>query len=175
MNTPNITPEMDKSAVLDEVERYTRELGLTITDEDRQRPWGGFFVIAPESTNAFIETFFPEVDREDIYRYGSELGPKILVVQPGEQLSWQYHHRRAELWKAIAGPVGVLISKTDEKPDAHLVLNPGELTQHDTEVRHRLIGLENWGVLAEIWQHSDPNQPSDESDIVRLEDNYGRN
>ena len=40
--------------------------------------------------------------------------------------------------------------------------------------RHRLIGLNDFAVLAEIWQHTDSNNPSDENDIVRLSDDYGR-
>ncbi|NBC66802.1 MAG: hypothetical protein GVY07_14240 [Bacteroidetes bacterium] len=40
--------------------------------------------------------------------------------------------------------------------------------------RHRLIGLQNWGVVAEIWQHTDSSDPSDEEDIVRLDDDFGR-
>jgi mannose-6-phosphate isomerase len=40
--------------------------------------------------------------------------------------------------------------------------------------RHRLVGLEDWGVIAEIWQHTDASNPSDESDIVRVQDDFGR-
>ena len=40
--------------------------------------------------------------------------------------------------------------------------------------RHRLIGLDNYGVVAEIWQHTDKNNPSDEEDIVRVQDDFGR-
>ena len=40
--------------------------------------------------------------------------------------------------------------------------------------RHRLVGLEDWAVLAEIWQHTDLEKPSDEDDIVRVEDDFGR-
>jgi len=40
--------------------------------------------------------------------------------------------------------------------------------------RHRLIGLNDFGVVAEIWQHTDVNNPSDENDIVRIQDDYGR-
>jgi hypothetical protein len=29
-------------------------------------------------------------------------------------------------------------------------------------------------MVAEIWQHTDPNHPSDEDDIVRLQDDFGR-
>jgi mannose-6-phosphate isomerase len=40
--------------------------------------------------------------------------------------------------------------------------------------RHRLLGLNEWGIIAEIWQHTDATDPSDEDDIVRLQDDYGR-
>ena len=39
---------------------------------------------------------------------------------------------------------------------------------------HRLVGLSNWGIIAEIWQHTDPEKPSDEEDIVRVQDDFGR-
>ncbi|MEM6380230.1 MAG: phosphoheptose isomerase, partial [Bacteroidota bacterium] len=79
----------------------------------------------------------------------------------------------AERWRVLEGPVGVAISETDEQPD------PGVYQSDDVIVlaqgtRHRLIGLEGWGVVAEIWQHTDPNEPSDESDIVRVQDDFQR-
>ena len=40
--------------------------------------------------------------------------------------------------------------------------------------RHRLIGLDDYSVVAEIWQHTDPNNPSDEDDIIRVQDDFGR-
>ena len=40
--------------------------------------------------------------------------------------------------------------------------------------RHRLIGLDDYGVVAEIWQHTDKKNPSDEEDIVRVQDDFGR-
>ena len=47
-----------------------------------------------------------------------------------------------------------------------IVLEKGE--------RQRLIGLEGWGGVAEFWQHTDPDHPSDEDDIVRVQDDYSR-
>lgn len=166
----NITkPEVFKA-----VEEQLGELSLKISDTDDQRPWGGFFVIDSESENDFIDTFFPEINKDEIYKYGSELSPKILLVEPNQKLSWQYHNRRAELWKAVIGPVGVMVSKDDEQPDSPSTLNSNEIVEHGNQIRHRLVGLDNWGVVAEIWQHTDPSEPSDESDIIRLEDSYGR-
>ena len=50
----------------------------------------------------------------------------------------------------------------------------GDQIRLKKEERHRLIGLSDFAVIAEIWQHTDPNNPSDENDIVRLSDDYGR-
>jgi mannose-6-phosphate isomerase len=47
-----------------------------------------------------------------------------------------------------------------------IVLQEGE--------RHRLIGLDEASVLAEIWQHTDATHPSDEEDIIRVQDDFGR-
>ena len=40
--------------------------------------------------------------------------------------------------------------------------------------RHRLIGLDDYCLVAEIWQHTDKNNPSNEEDIVRVQDDFGR-
>jgi mannose-6-phosphate isomerase-like protein (cupin superfamily) len=95
------------------------------------------------------------------------------VVEPGKRLSWQYHHRRAEIWKVIKGTVGVVTSDTDEEKEVkkHEV---GSLIKLQKGERHRLVGLDDWGVLAEIWQHTDTDNPSDENDIVRVQDDFGR-
>jgi hypothetical protein len=50
----------------------------------------------------------------------------------------------------------------------------GELVTHAKLVRHRLIGADSWGVVAEIWQHTDHTYPSEETDIVRVQDDFGR-
>jgi mannose-6-phosphate isomerase len=169
-----IDESTDKDNVFELVTRYLNDVNLGVKEIDADRPWGGFFVIDSDSTDLFISTYFPEFDKNDIYRYGSELSPKILVVGPGEELSWQYHDRRAELWKAVVGPVAFKESRDDTLPDENKILEAGEWVQHDESVRHRLIGLNNWGIVAEIWQHTDPYNLSDEADIVRLQDRYQR-
>jgi len=50
----------------------------------------------------------------------------------------------------------------------------GNLISLEQGERHRLVGLDDWGVVAEIWMHTDPSNPSDEDDIVRLQDDFGR-
>ena len=53
-------------------------------------------------------------------------------------------------------------------------LNSGNQIKLAVGERHRLIGLNNYAVVAEIWQHTDKNFPSNEDDIIRLKDDYGR-
>lgn len=165
----------EKPEVWHEIEEYIAGLELGVAEHDSERPWGGFFVIDNESTDKFIDEFFPDLDKEEIYKFGETISPKILLVAPNQKLSWQYHHRRAELWRAVKGPVGIMVSNTDTQPEQIDTLQTGDLVKHDKEVRHRLIGLNDWGVVAEIWQHTESGNPSDEDDIIRLEDDYGRN
>lgn len=168
-----LPPTTDKNEIFTAVSEYLGELSLRVIDADFDRPWGGFFVIDPEDTAKFIDTYFPTIPKDDIEK-GGGLQPKILVVEPEKRLSWQEHERREELWKTIAGPVGVVESETDEEGPLR-TLEIGEVVQHGARHRHRLIGLDNWGVVAEIWQHTDPDNPSDEDDIRRIQDDFARN
>ena len=88
-------------------------------------------------------------------------------------MSWQYHKRRAEIWKVYRGKVAVSRS-FDNNEGPLIILNKNDQIKIKKEERHRLIGLDNYGVISEIWQHTNPNNPSDENDIVRLSDEYGR-
>ena len=161
-----------KGLVFPEIESYLNDLNLNIQTKDIIRPWGGFFVIEENQASRFAELFFPSVKIEDL-KISGKLSPKILVVQPKMRLSWQYHHRRAELWRVISGKVGVTISDTDEE-DKKIELGLGESISLKQGERHRLRGLDQWGVVAEIWQHTDATNPSDENDIVRVQDDFGR-
>jgi mannose-6-phosphate isomerase-like protein (cupin superfamily) len=120
----------------------------------------------------FIQLFFPHLNPSDLM-IGGKLSPKILVVAPNQRLSWQYHFRRAEIWKLVNGVAGVVTSDTDEQGSLH-TLALGEIVKLKQGQRHRLVGVNGWGVIAEIWQHTDANNPSNEDDIVRLQDDFGR-
>ena len=147
-------------------------LGFSIIREDKNRPWGGFYVIDEKQAQQFAHHFFPEEDFEKL-KLTEKLSPKILMVAPGKRLSWQYHHRRAEKWCCIDGSVAVATSHTNEETEKH-ILHPGDKINLKQGERHRLIGLDEWGVVAEIWQHTHTDNPSDEDDIVRLQDDFGR-
>jgi len=166
-----MSPETAKEQLFQDTEQKIKEEGFTIVDKDWERPWGGFLVIDEGQAPEFAKRYFDS--SADDLKISGKLSPKILMVEPDKRLSWQYHHRRAELWKVLEGPVGVVRSDTDEQ-GALENYESGESVTLQKGERHRLVGLDNWGVLAEIWQHTDPENPSDEDDIVRVQDDFGR-
>lgn len=158
--------------IFETVEQFMGDKSFKIIDKDSERPWGGFLVIDEEQAEPFIQMFFPELSVDDFKGF-DKLSPKILLVAPGKRLSWQYHYRRAEIWRVIGGEAGVVVSDTDKQTPVKK-LELGESVSLNQGERHRLVGLDQWGVLAEIWKHTDPENPSDEEDIVRVEDDFGR-
>ena len=154
------------------IESKVKELGFNITSKDFNRPWGGFLVIEESQSKEFIEYFFKNIDINLITK-GLKLSPKILIVKPNSRLSWQYHFRRSEIWKVFEGEVAVVRSDSDHE-NTQEVFSKGSLITLKQGERHRLIGLKDYGVIAEIWQHTDVNNPSNEEDIVRVQDDYGR-
>src|SRR6187551_1615714 len=161
-----------KSVVFDSVEKYLAQNGLTIVAKDMNRPWGGFFVLDEALAKKFAQLYFPGIDIASLAISG-KLSPKILMVESHQRLSWQYHYRRAEIWKLVAGKAGVITSETDQEGPLQ-ELHEGEIIRLKQGQRHRLVGLEGWGMIAEIWQHTDTQHPSDEDDIVRVQDDFGR-
>lgn len=168
----NIQKELTKAEIFNQIRDWLGQNGYRVVSEDETRPWGGFFVIDEEQIEAFRNQFFAEVEFS-AFQLNNKLSPKILLVAPQKRLSWQYHHRRAELWKLIGGKGGIVRSNSDEEGSlAPMVLN--EVVRLRQGERHRLVGMENWGVVAEIWMHTDLASPSDEEDIVRVQDDFQR-
>ena len=162
----------DKNSIFLKVADMLQQLGFTVVNKDDNRPWGGFYVIDETHAPAFVKHYFPEENIDDL-KITEKLSPKILLVAPHKRLSWQYHNRRAEIWKCIEGPVEVATSEDDTEKERHILL-PEDIIRLRQGGRHRLIGLDNWGIVAEIWQHTDAGNASDEDDIVRLQDDFGR-
>ncbi len=161
-----------KDEVFQKVFEFLDSEGFSIVSQDRERPWGGFFVIDEKQIRKFHDSFFPDVPFTE-EQYSQKLSPKFLLVAPGARLSWQYHFRRAEIWILLFGEAGIVRSMTDEMGvEQDMVQN--ETVKLSQGERHRLFGKTNWGVVAEIWMHTEPSHPSDESDIVRLQDDYSR-
>jgi mannose-6-phosphate isomerase len=70
------------------------------------------------------------------------------------------------------GAVGVIRSSDDTEGALDYYAEGAQIKLAQGE-RHRLIGLSNYGTLAEIWQHTG-DIPSDESDTVRVQDDFDR-
>ena len=146
--------------------------GFRIISKDFDRPWGGFLVIDENQSQEFSNMFFSGID-VNILKIGGKLSPKILIINPNSKLSWQYHHRRSEIWRVYKGSVGVTRSMNDTE-NPKIVLNEKDQITLKQGERHRLIGLDDYAVICEIWQHTDSKNPSNEYDIVRISDDYGR-
>ena len=168
----NFSIDTPKELIFENIAEYLHRQALKIARYDNTRPWGGFFVLDEEEAGKFITLYFPHLTKDELNISG-KLSPKILVVAPNKRLSWQYHHRRAEIWKLIGGIAGVITSDTNEEKET-INLSIGDIVQLEQGERHRLIGLDGWGVVAEIWRHTNAEHPSDEDDIVRVQDDFGR-
>ena len=153
-----------------EIREEIESLGFNVINFDFDRPWGGFLLIDESQSQDFINTF---ISKENLEIEG-RLSPKILIVNPNSRLSWQFHYRRKEIWRVYKNSVGIIRSMDDNQNEME-ILNQGDTIKFKTEERHRLVGLSNFGVVAEIWIHTNFKNPSDEQDIVRLQDDYSRN
>ena len=153
-------------------EDLIKSKGFKITSKDFERPWGGFLVIDESQAQDFSNQFFKGLDVQ-ILKIGGKLSPKILIVKPKARLSWQYHYRRAEIWRVFKGECGIIRSDTDKENEMKIYNESDQIKLKQGE-RHRLIGLEDYCLVAEIWQHTDKDNPSNEEDIVRVQDDFGR-
>ena len=144
-------------------------LGFNVVDYDFNRPWGGFLLIDESQSQDFINTF---ISTENLKIEG-RLSPKILIVNPDSRLSWQFHYRRKEIWRVYKNSVGIFRSMDNNQNEME-ILNEGDVIKFRIKERHRLVGLSDFGVVAEMWIHTDLKNPSNEKDIVRLEDDYSR-
>ena len=145
---------------------------LNIIDKDTERPWGGFFVISPDNTQDFSNIYFNGLNTEKL-KISGKLLPKILIIAPNKRLSWQYHHRRSEIWKVVNGQIKVVTSHDDVERKEKILKEGDEISIYKGE-RHRIIGMDEYAVVAEIWIHTDKDIPSEENDIVRVQDDFDR-
>jgi mannose-1-phosphate guanylyltransferase/mannose-6-phosphate isomerase len=101
----------------------------------------------------------------DSIDFGDRFQVKRLTVKPGAQLSLQMHHHRAEHWIVVSGTALItcaekefLLSENESTyipvGATHRISNPGKVPLH-------IIEVQSGSYLGE-------------DDIVRFEDNYGR-
>lgn len=89
---------------------------------------------------------------------------KIITVKPGEALSLQYHEKRSEFWVILDEGLEVTAGNRVWSPHVNEEIFIPRKTAH----RVRCIGQKPARIM-EIWIGK-----SEESDIIRLQDEYGR-
>jgi len=89
---------------------------------------------------------------------------KIITVKPGEALSLQYHLKRSEFWVILDEGLEVTAGERVWQPKANEEIFVPRKMPH----RVRCVG-QNPARIMEIWIGK-----SEESDIIRVEDVYGR-
>lgn len=97
---------------------------------------------------------------------GARFQVKRIVVNPGAQLSLQMHHHRAEHWVIVTGTARVT------RGDEVVLLSENESTYIPLGVKHR---LENPGTIPLEIIEVQSGSYLGEDDIVRYDDQYGRN
>ena len=90
---------------------------------------------------------------------------KAIEVNPGHRLSYQYHTKRAENWTIVNGKATIILD--DEK----IFREKGESIRIPLGARHRIANeSEEKLMFIEV----QTGTYFGEDDIVRLEDDYGR-
>jgi len=97
---------------------------------------------------------------------GEKYQIKILSVDPGQQLSLQKHRYRAEHWTVVQGSAEVILGEEKKK----LLENQSIYINFEEKHRLRNPGKEKL-VVVEVQY----GNYLGEDDIVRFEDEYGRN
>lgn len=89
---------------------------------------------------------------------------KVIVINPGQSLSLQYHNYRSEFWTPLNSGLHAVIG------DDELELLVGNRYDVRAGIVHRIMNpTENICTLIEV-----ATGFPDEDDIIRLEDAYGR-
>lgn len=130
--------EMLKERHIDSAPHQTTVLPAAV-----QRPWGTYATLKEEA--------------------GYKV--KRITVRPGQSLSLQYHHKRAEHWMVVRGEALVQIG------DSEYPTRAGEYRYIPLKERHRLT---NTGDIELVLIEVQCGTYLGEDDIVRLADVYGR-
>lgn len=107
------------------------------------RPWGKYYVLQDEPT----------------------FKVKRIQVNPGQRLSYQYHHKRQEFWTIVQGEAMVILD------DAEHIVKYGESIFIPLGARHR---IENRTGEPLVFVEVQTGTYFGEDDIIRIQDDYAR-
>lgn len=109
-----------------------------------RRPWGSFTVL----------------DEGENYKV------KRIEVLPGKRLSYQQHSRRAEHWFVVAGTAKVTLNGVE------IIVKRGSAVDIDQGDAHRVENPDGDKLL--VFIETQTGDYFGEDDIVRLDDDFGR-
>jgi mannose-6-phosphate isomerase-like protein (cupin superfamily) len=89
---------------------------------------------------------------------------KVLHINKGESLSYQYHQVKDETIRLLSGSMDMDLESDGAK--SKISLKPGECLHIVPGMKHRMTAVEDCDVLEVSTPELD--------DVVRLEDRYGR-
>ena len=90
---------------------------------------------------------------------------KLLFVRAGESLSLQYHEAKDESWLVQDGRARLEIGDVGDEVEV-LEIGPGDAFRFRPRTVHRVTAIEDTTVVEVSTNHL--------TDVVRLEDRYGR-
>jgi len=99
------------------------------------------------------------------FAVGERYAGKILHIDAGHELSFQYHRRKDETIYVVHGEIDLELDDELGQLQTHR-LGPGQCQRIRAGCRHRMRALRD----ADLCEVSTP----DLDDVVRLEDRYGR-
>jgi mannose-6-phosphate isomerase len=111
--------------------------------EHDERPWGKYFVLEDAQTHKV----------------------KRIEVKPGGRLSYQYHHKRSEVWTIVQGKARITLNDVDMDHTA------GNVIEIPLKAKHRIMNI---GEETLIFVEVQLGTYFGEDDIIRLEDDYNR-
>ena len=124
-----------------------RGILVVMSNYIEHRPWGSFEHLLDES--------YCKVKR--------------IIVKPGQRLSYQYHHKRSECWVVVQGRATVTLDGKDFEYESDNEL--GNIVNIPVGTKHRVRNDEEIDL---IFIETQTGTYFGEDDIVRLEDDYGR-
>ena len=103
---------------------------------------------------------------ELVWAEGDAYVGKLLFVSAGESLSLQYHEVKDESWLIQSGRARIELGEPGETVLRQEVVGAGAAFHYPPGTVHRITALEDTTILEVSTAHLD--------DVVRLEDQYGR-
>ncbi len=91
---------------------------------------------------------------------------KRIIVKPNQRLSYQFHYKRTEHWVIVQGDAIVTLD------DEEYLFTEGMVVEIPVKTKHRVRNAFDKDL---IFIETQTGTYFGEDDIVRLEDDYGRN